>query len=285
MTKVENFEIINTEKFWRYYVYKQIIELPPPRKLGLEKGFTLAETLITLGIIGVVASLTLPTLIQNHRDRVIVTQVNKAYNLFSNAFEMAQAKYGPAEMWTVPDDTQSANDLWYERIAENLKIVEDCGNSGAFWICKKPNSKIYPYKGLYQTGDQYSSITGTSNHSGILNNGMMFSIDQFMTSGEKWWGRYGYIVVDINGTKGPHQIGKDIFRFEIADKTSNWGKFVSPVLYPEGSGTARFGNPESCLENTYSGYTCTSWIILYNNTDYLHCREKMLKDGTHSCNE
>ena len=46
----------------------------------MKKGFTLAEVLITLGIIGVVAALTMPMLIQNYKNRVYVNQLKK--NLF-----------------------------------------------------------------------------------------------------------------------------------------------------------------------------------------------------------
>ena len=57
------------------------------------KAFTLAEVLITLGIIGVVAALTLPTLIQNHQKQVYVTQLKKAYSTINNAYnKMANAK-------------------------------------------------------------------------------------------------------------------------------------------------------------------------------------------------
>ena len=54
--------------------------------------FTLAEVLITLGIIGVVAALTIPTLISNHRKKVYVTQLKKSVNTISNGLRLALAK-------------------------------------------------------------------------------------------------------------------------------------------------------------------------------------------------
>ena len=46
--------------------------------------FTLAEVLITLGIIGVVAALTLPTLISNYKKQTYVTGLQKAYSVLNN---------------------------------------------------------------------------------------------------------------------------------------------------------------------------------------------------------
>lgn len=53
-----------------------------------KKGFTLAETLITLTIIGVVAALTIPTLMSKYKDYVFKTNMKKAYSLLKNAVEM-----------------------------------------------------------------------------------------------------------------------------------------------------------------------------------------------------
>ena len=58
----------------------------------MKKAFTLAEVLITLGVIGVVAAMTLPSLIQKHNEKVIVTQLKKVYSTFSQAYKMAEAK-------------------------------------------------------------------------------------------------------------------------------------------------------------------------------------------------
>ena len=49
------------------------------------KGFTLAEVLVTLGIIGVVASITMPTLVQNYQKKAFATQLHKVYNELNQA--------------------------------------------------------------------------------------------------------------------------------------------------------------------------------------------------------
>ena len=60
----------------------------------MKKGFTLAEVLITLGIIGVVAAMTLPALINHYKKRETVEKLKTTYSLISNAMERAKADYG-----------------------------------------------------------------------------------------------------------------------------------------------------------------------------------------------
>lgn len=59
-----------------------------------EKGFTLAEVLITLGIIGVVAAMTIPTLMANIRGHQYRTKLKKGFSTLSQAAKMSQAQYG-----------------------------------------------------------------------------------------------------------------------------------------------------------------------------------------------
>ena len=51
----------------------------------MKKGFTLAEVLVTLGIIGVVSAMTVPSLMQNHQRKTYVAQLHKFYNELSQA--------------------------------------------------------------------------------------------------------------------------------------------------------------------------------------------------------
>lgn len=67
----------------------------------MKNGFTLAEVLITLGIIGVVAALTMPSLIQNHRKHVVETRLAKFASTYRQAIKMAEAENGPVGNWTV----------------------------------------------------------------------------------------------------------------------------------------------------------------------------------------
>src|SRR5574344_2249191 len=56
--------------------------------------FTLAEVLITLGIIGVFAALTIPTLINNYEKQATVTRLKKAYSVLNQAVSLSEAENG-----------------------------------------------------------------------------------------------------------------------------------------------------------------------------------------------
>ena len=66
-----------------------------PRRIA----FTLAEVLITLGVIGVVAALTLPTLMQNYQKHVAVNKLKVNFNIMSNVIRRAEADYGDITSW------------------------------------------------------------------------------------------------------------------------------------------------------------------------------------------
>ena len=66
-----------------------------PRKVA----FTLAEVLITLGIIGVVAAMTIPTLLQNRVNTEVESKLKKVYSVMNQAILMSEQDNGPKEYW------------------------------------------------------------------------------------------------------------------------------------------------------------------------------------------
>ena len=59
----------------------------------------MAEVLITLAIIGVVAAMTIPTLISNYQEKIRVTQLLKVHSQLSNAWQMIQLENGNIDTW------------------------------------------------------------------------------------------------------------------------------------------------------------------------------------------
>ncbi len=95
----------------------------------LRKGFTLAEVLITLGIIGIVAALTIPTLIGNYQKKEVPVRLQKMYNTLWGAISQAELENGQSEFWTFKDDTE-AKDFYDTQIKNKMKCVkttsQDC---------------------------------------------------------------------------------------------------------------------------------------------------------------
>ena len=84
---------------------------PPPQKKRKTKAFTLAEVLITLGIIGVVAALTMPSLVTNYQKKATVTQLKKAYSEIAQAIKLSQIQNGEINNW---DFSLSGTDFYYQ---------------------------------------------------------------------------------------------------------------------------------------------------------------------------
>lgn len=86
----------------------------------MKSGSTLAEVLITLGIIGIVAAMTLPNLIQNYQKQATANKVKKFYTNLSQAIRLSEIDNGEFRNWNVTD----ANDLYDNYLAPYLKVVQ-----------------------------------------------------------------------------------------------------------------------------------------------------------------
>lgn len=83
-----------------------------------KNAFTLAEVLITLAVIGVVAALTIPPLIQSYRKQVIETRLKRFYSVINQAVKLAETDNGPVSNWKLNGDT------FVEFVTPHLKLLE-----------------------------------------------------------------------------------------------------------------------------------------------------------------
>ncbi len=89
----------------------------------MKRGFTLAEVLITLGIIGVVASLTLPVVINTYQKKEVPLRLKKMYNTLLNAIELAELENGSSEFWVFENTTQS-KDFYNSKIKSQMSCIK-----------------------------------------------------------------------------------------------------------------------------------------------------------------
>lgn len=228
--------------------------------------FTLAEVLITLGIIGVVAAMTMPSLIQNYQEKATVTKLKKCYSLVSQAYVSILNDEGGSDTLQAGDDLEMM-----EKFGKYLKYQKTCGrNKGCF-----PN---VTYKSV--TGNGYSKWEDdtTDRSRAILTDGTLIMFNKSaMWGGNEGNYLYAQIYVDINGFKGPNQLGRDFFYF-----------YINPEkIVPAGAKALEEKNEDqkftkNCIQQ--NGYACAAWIIYNENMDYLHCKD-LSWDGKHSCKE
>ena len=237
------------------YIYKQRGEIyentsyeriPARGGGGLNKAaFTMAEVLITLGIIGIVAAMTLPSLIQKHRDKVIVTQVRKVYSDINNAIIHAQADFG-----VIGDNSQLFN--------PNNTSVQTAENFAKYFtgakVCRgKTRKECKQYYPDIKYATPYVDSSGTNAYwvtnglpTIILQNGAVLYIQQRTNPdcyGEETWqhkDEFGnpildadgnvitstsivqicaMIMMDVNGNKSPNRFGQDVQTIHVFKKT------------------------------------------------------------------
>ena len=166
--------------------------------------FTLAEVLVTLGIIGVVSAMTVPTLMQNYQRQSYVTQLHKVYNEMSQVFQQMMTDRNALNLKETGllNTTEQAT----ETFKNYFKVVQDCGKN--FSPC---------------FASEYRSTTGSSikpaeanwwSSSFVLADGAAIGLHGLIdySAGNVSY-PYGYMYVDINGAKGPNIVGRDFFLF------------------------------------------------------------------------
>ena len=177
--------------------------------------FTLAEVLITLGIIGVVAALVFPSVITNYKKQQTVTKLKQTYSLLSQALTAAQAQYGDPLNWDIgyykgQDSSTVDGDVvpnfLNKYLYPNLKIVKsgdnfiDSGYKGPYG----PISK----KRQFRYGSYFVLADGT-----LVNVFLGSHCAEENDNGECIDRNAGHLMfgVDINGFKGNNIVGKEYF--------------------------------------------------------------------------
>jgi prepilin-type N-terminal cleavage/methylation domain-containing protein len=97
---------------------------------NISNGFTLAEVLITLAVIGVVAALTIPTVVRNYQKTQTITQLKKVYSALSNTTNLAIADEGPISGWEIGENGtgEAAVDFANRYLIPYLKVSKNCEN-------------------------------------------------------------------------------------------------------------------------------------------------------------
>lgn len=188
----------------------------------LNRGFTLAEVLITLGIIGVVAALTLPALINKYQKVQYVTGLQKAYTVFNNGIKLLMADTGCDDikctgLFEGSVEDSDFNDNMEKMVRKYFKVAK---------VCKYGNDSCAIMR-HYLDGNE-SVVDFTNVFSFVTTDGITYRVDPIEASSPKEEGvsKIKYLLavdIDINSNKKPNVIGRDIFYFRLAQ---------DGVLYP-----------------------------------------------------
>lgn len=215
---------------------------------GKKKSFTLAEVLITLGIIGIVAAMTIPTLMQNTQNAELVTKMKKEYSVLSNAFEQLKTESGGDFTFALANGTSSGNSLFRNIFESKISYVKECSTASTDG-CLSNNIKL-PGSGLTD------SMAGAYTNPGIISKdgaSLIFHLDDMACKQPRnpYPNGCGWVLVDVNGPQSPNIWGRDVYLFFI------FSDVIRPYSAKLNAGT------DDCTNTSY-GYTCAGKYLLGN---------------------
>ena len=167
--------------------------------------FTLVEVLITLGIIGVVASLTIPTIVKTYKEKLLISQLKKAYATLANGLQLSAVDNGDMQEW--PTGSQMNIDNYWKI------YIQPYFNSAQ--ICK--NSTACGYKNLNE-----SEWSGANWRLGTMDSRLLFRLidgtvifiprnSTYANGAEQY---VDLVFIDVNGTQKPNKYCSDVFVFQ-----------------------------------------------------------------------
>lgn len=204
------------------------------------KAFTLSEILITLGIIGVVSALTIPTLVNNYQKKLFVTKMKYTYSLLSNALALSILENGATSTWFYGKSFVAGSG--YDK-SEDLSYIV--------------NTYFKPY--LKISEDLSEKIQSGNSYSIVLNNGITLTF--FTDGGKNEQGIFGtsviYIVASNNkNTESYEHSSRDFSRHDMIFEISFRDNRLFPFCFGEGGAVlySSIKNREDIIN--HSSYGC-----------------------------
>lgn len=164
--------------------------------------FTLAEVLITLAIIGVVAALTIPTLLNNYNDKVLETRYKKAVNIMTNGFKLMMSNEQVFDVKDLAIMQCSDIDCYLDEYKKVFKIVRD--NSSPDIMQAFGDAYTIPID------NQKISFAGNEEQAPLFQTADGISYMGMPQSSEI------NFYADLNGRSEPNTFGKDMFMFSLS---------------------------------------------------------------------
>jgi prepilin-type N-terminal cleavage/methylation domain-containing protein len=221
-----------------------------------KKAFTLAEVLITLAIIGVVAALTIPAVVKNYQKTQVLTQLKKVYSALSNTTNLAIADEGPVAGWKLGQDSsgEAASDFANTYLIPYLKVSKNCGTA---------TSDDCTFK--YITKNNAEATLGTKYSKFFLNDGTFIALS--IENNQTAPAFTVTTIIDLNGQKKPNLLGRDVFSYRYIilhrDYPNETGKFI-----PNCFSNKNFNRDTLVNNTTYgcnvTGFCCAALIMVDN---------------------
>lgn len=239
-------------------------------KRSFNFAFNLSEILITLGIIGVVAAITIPTLMNHFQNQECLTSLKKFYSDFNNALEKMSADYGcPNDLKCtgIFDEDKGGyrqNSVYVMKIlSEYIKTDKICGDTGSDAPFSAGDSGCFgfdlanrPYRflnGELATNSEIFELNTIDRAWATLQNGVFYGLLNHVsgTPSKCENGICSILYVDVNGVRKPNQMGRDFFRFYIMKNAK-----LTPATCNVGGSCSN-----TACDSTGYGQSCSTKIL------------------------
>lgn len=207
-------------------------------------GFTLAEVLIAMALVGVVASLTIPTFVSSSRNQANAAKLSTTISAVENALTSMIVAEAVEDLSRT--DFVRNNNL--NRLSNFLKISNSADSLGD----------------LYDSGAPFETLNGVNADVAVSiifqakNGALLIYHDDDIAPTDEHPGSIGELAIDVNGTTAPNIWGRDVFLFKIG---------YDGILYPAG------GNTFTLMDANGAKFVCT------NNNRNQGCTARLIENN------
>lgn len=260
-----------------------------------KRGFTLAEVLITLGIVGVVAALTAPSLVMSSRNEANAARLSVVVSNLENAFNNAIIQEGADNLY--------GTSLWANgAIGGNVgNIPAFVGNLGRYMVLNgfKNSDTEFIGANVYHQMTNNGGTDNTTSISVLPGRGQCFAIEtkngaviyirtyanpgnaaleqartNAIAAGSSYYTNAADVYIDVNGKSAPNTFGRDLFGFQVGE---------NGVLYPQGGrDVSRMDTEGGAVTNVWDNagqlYSCTD-ADKGNDAKGLGCTARVIAEG------
>jgi prepilin-type N-terminal cleavage/methylation domain-containing protein len=231
----------------------------------LKDAFTLSEVLITLGVIGVIAAMTIPGLVNQYNKKIIEAKLKEDYSLFQQVIRTNLGYETEIDMTVVDGSPAMLKSFWETYFAPYMKYAQLCVEEEGCW---QSTGSVTALSGSVASSDRKGYGIGGSIITIRLYNGTNICMDAWAKAdmasnfGIDTTDNAGIsIYIDANGDSPPNRIGKDIY---VLTYTQEFG--IVPAGYSK-TDDVREKDCSTTSSGSLSGYYCfykvknNGWVI------------------------